>query len=178
MKSEVVTISDLQNQYDRIDDILDDYLFRIGVEGKNALRFTLLTEEAVRLAKTIVETSEYVQLWFEGDAKVSFINVSTRNVLNVNQQEEFISVASSGQNQAKVERTFFDHIRDAVKKPQTPTWSLRKYEEDLKARREEDKYSVEAWENLERSVLAKMSDEIIVTAKDDSVLMQIRKDFE
>ncbi len=177
MESEIISIGDLQNQYDRIDDILDDYLFRIGVEGKNALRFSLLTEEAVRLAKSIIDSSEYVRLWFEGDDKVSYIMVSTKNSLNSDQQEQFISASSSGQNQAKANQTFFDVIRKMVKQPAAATWSLRQYESELDTKRKEDKYSVDAWEDLERSVLAKLSDEIVVSAKDGGVLMKIRKDF-
>ena len=44
MESEHVKIGNLQEHYDRVDDILDDYLLRTGIEGKYAIRFNLLTE--------------------------------------------------------------------------------------------------------------------------------------
>ena len=55
MQSEHVRLSNLQEQYDRVDDLLEDYLFRLDIKGKNATRFSLLVEEALRLAKSITK---------------------------------------------------------------------------------------------------------------------------
>lgn len=175
MESEHIRVRDINENFDRIDDILEDYLFRIGVSGKNALRFSLLTEEAARLAKSIVSESEGIEIWFEGDARVSNIYLKANCKMSANQKEEFLSASTTGENMAK--KTFFDELRGVFVKQEKPTWSLAEYEAELRMRREKDQYSEEAWGDLERSVLANLADDISVGIKDDIVLMVIQKDF-
>jgi len=134
MKTEKVAIGNLREHYDRFIDILDDFIFRTGIREKNAFRFTLLAEEAVRLAESIVGSGEYVDIWLEGDSDTAYIYLNTDQKLDTDQQEEFISVSSSGKNEAP--RTFFDYIREKFEKPEKSTWSLMEYEEDLKAKKE------------------------------------------
>ena len=175
MQSEHIRITDLKQQYDRLTDILEDYLFRAGIEGKNAMRFSLIAEEAVRLARSIVEEGESVEMWFEGDNRASCIFVQTTGKLDPDQEEEFISASSKGANEVK--GTFFDEIKKRFTRPKKATWSLAEYEEKLSAQRAKDPLSQEAWEDLERSVLAKLADEITVSVEDDEALMMIKKVF-
>lgn len=175
MESEHVNILDLQKHIDRVEDILEAYLSRLDIVGKNATRFRLLTEEAIRLAKSITNDETPLELWFEGTSRVSHICLKLNSDIDVNKEAQFVSVSIKGENSA--DRTFFDDIKSFFVNPQTPTWSLRKYEADLMKKRAEDKYSEEAWDNLERSVLANLADEINVGVKNNHVLMIITKDF-
>ena len=175
MQSEHIRITNLQSQFDRVEDVLADYLFRVGLTGKNETRFTLLTEEALRLAKSISNDDNSIELWLEGNARVSHICLMLKTQIDANKQEEFLSVSSSGENSA--DKTFFEELRAYFIKPKKPTWSLAEYEAELMRKRAEDKYSEEAWGNLERSVLANLADDIAVGVKDNHVLMIITKDF-
>ncbi len=175
MESKHILIDDIQGQFDDINEVLDDYLFRLNITGKNALRFNLLTEEAVRLAKSILQEGEAVELWFDGNARVSHICLQAKCDMNANKAEEFVSISSKHMNEA--DRTFFDDLKEAIVKPKKATWSLAAYEAKLLIKRREDKYSQEAWENLERSVLASLADDISVGVKGKYVLMIITKDF-
>lgn len=175
MESEHVRIGNVQELFDRVDDILEDYMSRAGISQKDALRFTLLTEEAVRFAKSVVSDESIVELWFEGDGRVSNICIQTEGNFDENKKEEFLSASTSGENSAK--RTFFDEIKEAFTKPKKPTWSLAEYEAELMMKRDKDKYSTEAWDNLERSVLANLADDISVSILDKTVNMRITKDF-
>jgi hypothetical protein len=175
MQSEHIRITNLQEHFDRVEDILEDYLFRLNITGKNATRFSLLTEEAVRLVKSIANDASTVELWFEGTARISHICLQLESKLDANKQEEFISVSTTGENSA--DRTFFDSLREFFVKPKAPTWSLAEYEAELLQKRVQDKYSEEAWGNLERSVLANLADDIQVGVKENHVLMIITKDF-
>ena len=175
MQSEHILVSNLQENYDRIEDILDDYLFRLDIKGKNANRFSLLTEEAVRLVKSIANDKNPVEIWFDGNARVSHICLMLETIINPDKQAEYISIATSGENSA--DRTFFDNLREIFIKPKAATWSLSEYEAQIMEKRQEDKFSEDAWENLERSVLANLADDISVGVKDNHVLMIITKDF-
>lgn len=175
MESEHIVIGNLQEQYERVGDILDDYLFRTGIEGKDATRFNLLTEEAVRLAKDIGDENDTVEIWLDGNKRVSNICLKMKTKMNPDKQEELLSISTSGENGA--DRTFFDNIKEAFIKPKKATWSLAEYEAELMMKRQEDPYAQESWENLERSVLANLADDIAVGVKDNNALMIIRKDF-
>jgi len=175
MQSEHVAIGQIKEQFDRVESILDDYMFRLDITGKNALRFSLLTEEALRLAKSIAGEKTGVELWFDGNARVSHICLQLETTIDANKKQEFLSISSTGEN--KADRTFFDGLRDFFIKPEAPTWSLVEYEAELMKKRKDDKYSMEAWDNLERSLLASLADDITVGVKDNHVLMIITKDF-
>lgn len=175
MQSEHVRLSNLQDQYDRVDDLLEDYLFRLDIKGKNATRFSLLVEEALRLAKSITKDESAVEIWFEGNSRVSHICLQLESDIDPNKQEQFISISSNKENSA--DKTFFDELRNFFIKPATATWSLSNYEAELLLKRANDKYAQESWDNLERSVLANLADDIQVGVKHNNVLMVITKDF-
>lgn len=175
MQSEHVRLSNLQEQYDRVDDLLEDYLFRLDIKGKNATRFSLLVEEALRLAKSITKDESAVEIWFEGNSRVSHICLQLESDIDPNKQEQFISISSNKENSA--DKTFFDELRNFFIKPAAATWSLSNYEAELLLKRANDKYAQESWDNLERSVLANLADDIQVGVKHNNVLMVITKDF-
>lgn len=175
MQSEHVRLSNLQDQYDRVDDLLEDYLFRLDIKGKNATRFSLLVEEALRLAKSITKDESAVEIWFEGNSRVSHICLQLESDIDPNKQEQFISISSNKENSA--DKTFFDELRNFFIKPAAATWSLSNYEAELLLKRSNDKYAQESWDNLERSVLANLADDIQVGVKHNNVLMVITKDF-
>ena len=79
MQSERIRIADLQGHFDRVESALEDYIFRVGLTGKNATHFNLLTEEAIRLAKSITNERTAIEIWFEGNARVSHICCCSSN---------------------------------------------------------------------------------------------------
>ena len=175
MQSEHVRLSDLQEQYDRVDGLLEDYLFRLNIKGKNAIRFSLLVEEALRLAKSITKDESVVEIWFEGNSRVSHICLQLESNIDPDKQEQFISISTNKENSAG--KTFFDELRAFFIKPDAATWTLSNYEAELLLKRANDKYAQESWDNLERSVLASLADDIDVSVKHNNVLMVITKDF-
>ena len=175
MHSQHIRITNIQEQFDRVEDILDDYLCKLDISGTNAMRFSLLAEEALRLAKSIASDSNGIELWFEGTKRISHICLQLESNIDANKQEEFLSISSSGENSA--DRSFFEDLREFFIKPKKPTWSLAEYEAELMKKRSQDKYSEDAWGNLERSLLANLADDIAVGVKGNNVLMIITKDF-
>lgn len=175
-QSEHVKIKDVNSDIDRAYSVLADYSFDIGLKDKEALRFRLLTEEVLRLVKQILDVS-LVEIWFEGDDKVSRIIMDTRSTLEGSKRKELGSIASSGE--ISQQKSFFKNLTDKflVKDTKETTWSLSEYQMQLKAKKAEDKFSMDAWEDLERSLVANLADDIEIRSFDDNVRMVVTKDF-
>lgn len=175
-ESEHIKIRDVDADIERAYNVLVDYVFDVGITKKNALRFRLLTEEVVRLIRQIVD-SKTIELWFDGSSKVSHIILECEGTLGNVQKEELSSIATTGE--IVEEKGFFAKIADMfmMQEYHEKTWSLKEYQRELKARKESDKFSMEAWEDLERSLVANLADDIEITSKDNRIKMVVTKDF-
>ncbi|WP_027207600.1 hypothetical protein [Butyrivibrio fibrisolvens] len=175
-QSERVKIKDINHDIDRAYDVLAKYAADVGIKDKDALRFRLLTEEVLRLVKQILD-NRLVELWFEGDNRVSRIILESTGSLEGDKKDELGSIASSGV--VFEEKGFFKKITDMflIKIPEEKTWSLKEYQRQIQAKKEQDKYSLEAWDDLERSLVASLADDIEITAGSDKIKMVVTKDF-
>ncbi len=175
MQSERIKIDDLQESFEIIKQVAEQYEEKAQISEKDALRFTLLAEESIRLVSSIMTEKDPIEVWFEGNRRISHICIRTETDIDENKREKFVSISSDGKNGA--DRSFIDDVREFITRPKKPTWSLAEYEADLMRKRAKDKYAEEAWENLERSVLANLADDIAVGVKNDNLLIIITKDF-
>ncbi|SHI62938.1 hypothetical protein SAMN02745229_03377 [Butyrivibrio fibrisolvens DSM 3071] len=175
-KSEHVTIRDVKNDIERAYNVLNDYSFDIGIKDKESLKFRLLTEEVLRLVKQILN-NRHVELWFEGNNRVSRIIIECEGTLEGIQKDELGSIATSGT--VTEDKGFFKKLTDMfmIKFPEEESWSLKEYQRQLKAKKAEDKYDVEAWDDLERSLVANLADDIEITTGKDVIRMVVTKDF-
>lgn len=176
MKSEHVKIGRVERDITRIYQLFDDFVFDIRLDKKNELHLRLLTEEVLRLAKQIVGDNT-VDFWFEGDARLAYIFLTATNSIDENKRQELLSVSSSGEN--SMEQGFFSKLASmfVIEPPAEKKWSLKEYQAELLKKREEDKYSQEAWDDLERSLVANLADDIEVGFDKDIVKMIVTKDF-
>ncbi|SFI22600.1 hypothetical protein SAMN04487830_1323 [Pseudobutyrivibrio sp. OR37] len=175
MQSERIKIDDLQESFEIIKQVAEQYEEKAQISEKDALRFTLLAEESIRLVSSIMTEKDPIEVWFEGNRRISHICIRTETDIDENKREKFVSISSDGKNGA--DRSFIDDVREFITRPKKPTWSLAEYEADLMRKRAKDKYAEEAWENLERSVLANLADDIAVGVKNDNLLIIVTKDF-
>ncbi len=176
MHSEHVKIGSVEKNIERVYQAFDDYVFDIRLDKKNILRFRLLTEEVLRLAKSIVGDTT-VDMWFDGDAKLSRIILTGDNQIDSNKQKELIAVSSTGVN--SVEKGFFGKLISmfVVEPPAEAKWSLKEYQAELLKKKKENKYSQEAWDDLERSLVANLADDIEVGIDNNTIKMVVTKDF-
>lgn len=177
MQSDHIIITNVDEQFVAAQAILDGYLARTGLSGKNALRLNLLMEEALRLVKEIV-AERSVEMWLEGDARVSRIYVTADMDVDAVTKEKMLSVSSRGSNEAGRDG-FFDRLVGVFsgRSKKEPSWSLLDYKAQIMAKRKEDPYAQEAWDDLERSVLAKLADDIAVGVEEYRVWMIITKNL-
>ena len=175
MQSERIKLDDFQESFEIVKQVAEQYEEKAKINGKDALRFSLLAEESIRLVSSIMTEKDPIEIWFEGNRRISHICIKTETDIDENKREEFLSISSAGKNSA--DRTFIDDFREFIIRPKKPRWSLAEYEAEMMRKRAEDKYSEEAWGNLERSVLANLADDIAVGVKNDNLLIIVTKDF-
>ncbi|MCR5402638.1 MAG: hypothetical protein K6E91_02330 [Butyrivibrio sp.] len=176
IESEHIKIAYLEARFDVANKVIDDFIFEAGLKGKSALRLRLLCEEVLRLAKSIIGF-EICDFWLEGNSRVVRIHFETVNHLDEAKQQELISVSSSGSNSE--EEGFFGILRSmfTMQGLHEERWSLKDYQDEIRQRRENDKYAQEAWEDLERSLVANLADDIEVGITKKKITMVVTKDF-
>lgn len=198
MKSDVITISSKGSQMETAFAQVDKVLAYKGLTGKNALHLRLLTEEMMGMMRSITGESKG-QFWIEDDDGLYQLHLRVSTRMDSEKRDQLLSASFSGKNESAKGlmgrlRDFFDRGADediaAFSSPllytdmydhsSTPTldweWSMTKYEESLSYRvKENDSAAKEAWDELEKSVVAHVADDVKVSIKGHTVEMTILK---
>ncbi len=171
-----IKIADVEAKLDGANQLIDDYIFDAGLKEKDALRLRLLCEEVLRLAKSIIGYG-IMDFWLEGTARVTRIFLTAENHIDKAKQEELISVSSTGENSS--EKGFFGILKSMflMHGIDEGGWSMKDYMDNIYLKRQEDAYSQEAWDNLERSLVANLADDIEVSVDKNNIKMVVTKDF-
>lgn len=176
IQSEHVRITDPETDMNKAYEAVDGYIEKTGIKGKNVLRIRLLSEEVLRLVRSVAGCGD-IDFWLEGDKRVSRIIIEMINSLDPDRQKELISISSSGEN--STEQGFFGTLLSMFTKDdyEDSGWSLKDYEDELRRRKAEDPYSQSAWEDIERSLVANLSDDIEVGIGKGKIRMVVTKDL-
>lgn len=175
-KTEHIKISDPSSDMDKAYRAVDGFISDTGIKGKNSLRIRLLSEEVLRLVRSVTGFSE-MNFWLEGDSRVTRIFLTADGKLDRDKQKELISVSSSGENSS--EHGFFGTLLSmfSLNDYEDSEWSLKDYQDDLRRRRNEDPYSDDAWKDIERSIVGNLADDIEVGVTKGKIKMVITKDL-
>ncbi|MGN0823425.1 MAG: hypothetical protein ACI4NG_06600 [Candidatus Gallimonas sp.] len=165
---------------------------------KQALRLRLLTEELAGMLSGMLENYEG-RFWIESEGAKYELHVElTVSKMSREKKGSLIAVSSSRKNAAAV--GFMGKIREAVENMTLgsehaetagmfsgvnacPTafsdyaypysWSLAQYRSQLRGEDNESE-----WDALEKSVVAKLADDVVVGVKGKDVAITIKKSFE
>ena len=184
----------------------ENFAWQIKLDRRDMLRLDLLVEETLGMAKTMLNDF-YGQIWFTADGKTCEIHFEATADMNADRKEDLLSVSSTGKNAAakgfmaklgemisgamySMGRTMDAYGQQTmqygiVNMPSTlagtpdltPIWTLQTYRSDLDQARKASGSAEEAWDELEKSIVAKLADDIIVGVKGDRIDMVIRKQF-
>ena len=169
-----------------------------GLSMKDALHLRLLTEEMMGLMRSI--TGEREGIFWIGDEDGEYrLHLQVRTLLNSEEREQLLAVSSSGRNESAKGlmgriRDFFDWgsdedlatytspllLPDAFEYTSSPSldweWSMARYENALSTQMEQGDQKVrEAWDELEKSVVSHVADEVKVSIRSGTVEMIIYK---
>lgn len=161
---------------------------------KNSLRLRLLAEELVSMIPFVVENySGEFGIVNDGNYYELFASFFVED-MNIVTRTRLIGVSKNNKNSSAVGitgkiRQAFDYMTspydDSIISPAgqygfatdidfSMIWSLRQYQKSAK----EDTSEKEKWDELERSVLVKLADDVTVGVKGKNVIITIKKTFE
>lgn len=184
----------------------ENFAWQAKLDKHDTLRLELLVEETLGMVKSMLNDF-YGQLWFVNEGGTCEIHFEATADMNRNRKEELLSMASSGRNaaargfMAKLGDMIsgalygFGQTMDAygqetihygiVHSPgiMTPTvdmvpiWTLQAYKDGLTEARGANSDAEEAWDELEKSIVARLADDVVVGVKGDRIDLIIKKKF-
>lgn len=174
---------------------IERFAHETGLTGKPVLHLRLLAEELTGMLPRLVKV-ELGEIWAECEGSKYLIRVCLLAARTGSQvREQLLSISSAGSNAAAV--GIMGKIRDVVQalldepppEPQnTPTvyiapraihspqymqWSLSVYKQQVLDNKEHE----EAWDELEKSIVAKIADDVTVGIKGRNVEITAKKAF-
>nr|MBQ6242796.1 hypothetical protein [Lachnospiraceae bacterium] len=170
-----------------------------GLSEKDSLHLRLLTEEMMGMLRAVTGETDAV-FWIEDRQKDFRLNLRTETVMSPLKRETLLSASTSGRNQAargimgKLREIFeeameardddpadgfyddwrFDAGMTAGSIPPlsySAGWSLNQYRAHLERTR------LEEWDELEKSVIANLADEVQIFIRGGTVEMVVFKAF-
>ena len=192
MKTDVIKINQENNRLDEILTAAQSSAAYAGLDKKQSLRLRLLAEELVGMLKELSGKYEG-EFWIElEDKKFELVTCLYINEAMDNQTKKgFIDVSTDKKNAAA--KGLMGKIRDVVENMMYPesatysasyiahhlevdaltddTWSLNQYK---KIRKEDDE---EVWDEIEKSIIGNLADDVTVSVKGKNVEIRIAKGF-
>ena len=198
MKTDVITVSSRGKQMEKALEQADKVAAYKGLSAKDALHLRLLTEEMMGLMRSITGEKEGT-FWIEDQDGEYQLHLKVRAMLTGEEREQLLAVSSSGKNESAKGlmgrlRDFFDWgsdadlsaysspllLPDAFEQSSSPMldweWSMSRYERALSSQMEQGDQAVkEAWDELEKSVVSHVADDVKVAIRSGTVEMIIIK---
>ncbi len=204
MKTDVITISPAGEGMEEALRQTEKAAAYADLGPKESLRLRLLGEEMMGMLRTIVG-EERSRFWVEAEEKAFSLHLSANVRMNTDMREELLKSSTSGRNAAV--KGFMSRIRDIFTQLCEPDgdgisptdygfsyvdvasfdasmgvtthgmlygWSMREYKSAIGEHREEE---ADKWDELEKSITARLADEIKIFIRGNTVEMVIEKTF-
>ena len=156
-----------------------------SLSKKDSIHLMILAEEMTGMVKALTGALT-ADFWIETDDDKFELHLSTNTVMNYETREKLLAVATSGRNTtngfmskvrsvfesalAAMEKGYADTVGMGLVEPGAPAefmpWTLTQYKANAKK---------DEWDELERSIVAKLADEVRVRINGGNVEMIIEK---
>ena len=185
----------------------EDFAHSISLERHEVLQLELLTEETLGMVKALVDDfygqlwyeaeGKRCEIHLQATADVNtdqreeLLSMSTsgRNAAAKGFMAMLKDVVSGAMH--SFGRSMNDYGREVARygivnpadtggfavDAMVPIWSLQTYREGLEEQRAIDDAAGEAWDELEKSIVGKLADDVVVGVKGDRIELVITKDF-
>jgi len=197
MKTDIITVSSKGKRMETALQQVEKVAAYKGLSPKNTLHLRLLTEEMMSMMRSITGEPEG-QFWIEDEDGTFQLHLRVATRLSIEKREQLLSVSATGKNESAKGimgrlRAFFDWgsdedydgcagaymLADAFEHSSSPAldweWSMRRYENVLSTKIGQDDAAREAWDELEKSVVKNVADDVKVAIRGGSVEMTILK---
>ncbi len=197
MKTDVIAVSGRNQTGIALEEVEKVQAYK-GLTGKDALHLRLLTEEMMGLMRSITGEPKGF-FWIEDEDGVYELHLQVETRMTSMKREALLSASTSGKNESARGlmgrlRDIFDRGADediaslssplllpgSYEHSSTPSldweWSMARYEEELTpyVQRNEER-ALEAWDELEKSVVARVADDVKVAIRGQLVELTIIK---
>ena len=191
MKTDVIAISNNGNNMEAVLAQVDAVAAYKALSPEDAMHLHLLAEETMAMMRAITGEVDG-EFWIEDQNGVYELHLKVETLTDEHKREQLLSASTTGKNEAtrgfmgKL-RAFFQPTADAPMfssgfaggAPQmygNYEWSMEDYREQLRQYREQNaEGSQEAWDELEKSVVSRVADDVKVSIMGRTVGMTIVK---
>ena len=191
MKSEEIVVSSKGRGMDAALEQADSTAARMGLGARDAMHMRLLVEEMMSMVRSIVGQIEG-RFWIETENGAYRLCLRMTSLLDREQRRQLISASTSGKNEAhrgimgKL-RAFFEpmpiddtpaYLAETIVQGGANdelTWSMEAYRERLLKRKENSAGAREEWDELEKSVVSRIADNVTVSIRGYDVELMICK---
>ena len=196
MKTDVISVSSRGSRMESALLQADKVAAYKGLSAKDALHLRLLAEEALGLMRSITGETDGL-FWIEDRDGDYELHLQVQTALSEDRRARLLSVSSSGKNESAKGlmgrlRAFFDWDSDEdtaacsslflpdMLESSSPMldweWSMKRYESILSSRIVQDAPGAqEAWDELEKSVVKNVADDVRVYIRSGTVELVILK---
>ena len=196
MKTDVIVVSSRGDRMETALSQAEKVAAYKGMSVKDTLHLRLLTEEMMCMMRSLTGETEGL-FWIEDENDVYQLHLKVETIMDSEKRDQLLSVSSSGRNASARGimgriRDFFDRGADAdLASPllmpsmydhNSSTvildweWSMREYETMLSNQKNDSDPRIrEAWDELEKSVVNHVADDIKVYIRGRLVEMVITK---
>ena len=184
----------------------ENFAWQIKLDKRDTLRLDLLVEETLGMVKATLEDF-YGQIWFTADGKACEIHFEATADMDAYRKDRLLDLSSTGKNAAAkgfmaklgevisgamhgFGRTMDAYGQESMKYGivHTPSpmsgnadmmtiWTLQTYRNDLNQASGSGSAAEEALDELEKSIVAKIADDVVVGVKGDRINLVIKKSF-
>ncbi len=168
-----------------------------GLSKKSSIQLRLLTEEMMSLVHALTGERE-ADFWLESEDTSFILHLHTITIMNAEKRTQLLSSSTSGKNVAA--RGIIGKLRDLLERTMEPAdgslntyypsgwiystdptamsastmdvWSFNKYRESIDEEKEK-----EEWDELEKSIIANIADEVKISIVGDIVDVSVYKTF-
>ena len=176
MKTNIIRIDNQGNGFSRALDETEKAAVFEGLDQKDAMRLSLLTQEMLSLAQCITGDMQ-ADFWIEGTNGNFDLHMTTETVMDADKRAMLISAASSRKNEAA--RTLLGWLRDKIEQAMVAQVDHSEEEVPYELRADVGNQVFESpeWDGYERSVLLKLADNVKIGIRGDKVEIVVSKRF-
>ena len=176
---------------------IDSYLEDLELGPKDSLHLRLLMEETLGMLGAMA--GEYkALLWIEKKDDDCSVKLTAKTDMDIDKKKEILSVSKTGEkgfmgkiadiiengmlsydNVMKLQQQYGGGYVDYAALGGNPSerdyfsWSLEQYRGALEETKDNDSAAGHAWDELEKSIVAKIADDVIVGVRKDEVELEI-----
>jgi len=187
MVSDIITItSDGMNMDQALNQTSKVAVFK-DLSPKDALHLRLLAEEMMGMMRSITHEASG-KFWIEDQSEngTFLLHLKTETIVDAEKRRELLSASTSGKNEAthslmgRLREFFFRGADEDIAAYHTPTmdaglavnmpqtdwqWSMTRYRNTLSSLKEETPGAAAAWDELEKSVVHSVADDVKISIK-------------